>query len=276
MRKVLSILGGVAMCVAGHLNANAEEDPYAALQDILSIKTKTIGASDCHVVASLDFVGFVKHLGVFRDGWLNMDQSLDFYNQRRKEVFVFIIAKRAAELLTEGIYRKSVPTLCSFVVVTKYNDIYGSPTDLELVSWTFDETTNKKVNWDKIDPRDFSRFALNYTITPGAMTWISDEPSILAPDQPDINKTCPMDMLRANAIFVRASTYCATDYMDTKAGAYALEHSKPCRFLSKEKLDEALSSSFRELDLVVKQNGKEAACRWVDDITKQVLRSAEN
>ena len=204
--------------------ASADNDPYAALQTFTSITSKTINSAGCLVAASADVDGFYKQLDTFRNAWLNKDYSIDFYNQRRKQVFVHVIVKRYAELLTEGLYREAKPQNCSFSIVAKFNDKFGNPKEIVAATWKFDQNTNEKVNWDKIDPRDFAEIAVDFKISPAAMSWVSDEPSMIGNRDSKAHSDCQMEMLKANAIFIRAITYCSKNYMD-RAGPANLNSS---------------------------------------------------
>jgi hypothetical protein len=87
---------------------------------------------------------------------------------------------------------------------------------------------------------------------------------------------CDHLFFRANAIFVRAVTYCAKNFMDSPAGYYALARAKECYSgLGQQKVRELAKKAMLELDGVAKQRGKNAACNWVDGIEKAVLQAAQ-
>lgn len=75
-------------------HASSDDDAYTAMAGFTSITSKTINSAGCLITASADFNGFNDHLDIFRSAWLNRDYSIDFYRQRRKQVFVFVIVKR--------------------------------------------------------------------------------------------------------------------------------------------------------------------------------------
>jgi hypothetical protein len=103
----LSALLGILNLSGGY--AATDEDAYAAMAQFTSITSKTINSAGCLITASANFSDFVARVDTFRSAWLNRDYSIDFYNQRQKQVFVFTIIKRYAELLTEGLYREMQP-----------------------------------------------------------------------------------------------------------------------------------------------------------------------
>lgn len=260
--------------------ASTDEAAYATMTEFTSITSKTINSAGCLITASANFPSFIGHQEVFRNAWLNKDYSIDFYNQRRKQVFVFMIVKRYAELLTEGLYREANPPSCSFSISARYEDKFGKPQELIVAMWKFDQSTNKKVDWDKIDPRNFAKIAIDYKVTPEAMSWLSDEPSMAGGSNKKDQRgegNCQLDMLKANAIFIRAVTYCAKNYMDSPAGYYALAVSKQCaQSLDEDKLEAIATDAMRQLDTVVKQKGRTQACHWVERIEKEVRRSVTN
>jgi hypothetical protein len=83
--------------------------------------------------------------------------------------------------------------------------------------------------------------------------------------------TCNTKFIRASAIFIRATTYCRRDYMDSAAGYYALSESRHCAsVVSESELMSLTGSAMKELDRIVKQRGKAGACQWVDGIEREV------
>ncbi len=51
-----------------------------------------------------DFDKYNEYIPIFREAWLNRDFSEDFYRQRRKQVFVYVVLQQLAEVVTEGVY----------------------------------------------------------------------------------------------------------------------------------------------------------------------------
>jgi len=147
---------------------------------------------------------------------------------------------------------------------------------MPIATWRFTEDRDKQVNWDHIDPKDFVDIALNYQITPEAVAWTSDEPSLTDNQNSSSKDNCQENFIRANAIFIRASTYCRKDYMDTPAGFYALAESRHCFVLRPEaKMTSLARSAMLELDSVVKTTGRAAACRWVDNIERDIAANID-
>ncbi|MGJ0392643.1 MAG: hypothetical protein ACR650_07770 [Methylocystis sp.] len=83
-----------------------------------------------------------------------------------------------AELITEGLYRDEHPSSCSFSISARYVDKFGQNKEFPALTWKFSQVQNEKVNWDKIDPRDFGEIAIELKASPDAMAWMSDEPGM--------------------------------------------------------------------------------------------------
>ena len=98
----------------------------------------------------------------------------------------------------------------------------------------------------------------------------SRAPIIVSDDSPTTSAACDLRFLRANAIFIHATTYCPKDYMDSRVGFYALTRSRRCTSIGEDKLRSVMMSAMEELDAVVNQQGKAAACRWVDAVAKDI------
>jgi hypothetical protein len=93
---------------------------------------------------------------------------------------------------------------------------------------------------------------------------VADEPSMAENGDKTNNKLCDRAFLRANAIFIRAATYCPKNYMDSQAGYHALAQSRLCSgFLSEDELRASTGKAMLELDRVVKERGKRSACLWL-------------
>ncbi|WP_156898202.1 hypothetical protein [Methylocapsa acidiphila] len=274
---IVNLISSLLYCTHA-LAARDDNAAYSALLDFASISSKTINSAGCLVTGTIDFGGFVSKLDVFKEAWLNRDYSADFYAQRRKQVFIYIVVKRYAELITEGLFHNEKPSsVCSFSINAKYDDIYGKTQDMTVVTWKFDQTTNGKVVWENFDPRDFARIAIDYKITPEAMSWLSDEPSMAEKKSSDDQKICQPDMLKANAVFIRATTYCSKNYMDSPAGYYALAMSRQCaKSMGEETLKAITTDAMKQLDGLARQRGRVGACRWVQDVERNVLRKVAN
>lgn len=261
-----------AQCLA------SENDALNALMKIQEIKTKTITADKCLVEGILDFESYINDLSVYRDAWLNKDYSIDFYNQRRKQIFIHVIAKQYARLLTQGLYAtEKAQKICSFSISAKIIDKYGQDNEIKILSWKFSQKQNSKVNWDKVDSKYFRELALDYKFSDGLSDWISDEPDIADSKPAEANRGCDKQMITANAILVRASTtYCTKNYMDSQAGYYALEISRKCvddLGLGDESLKSIISEGMHELDAEAESGGRIAACAFADKVELSVLRT---
>jgi hypothetical protein len=153
----------------------ATDAPYDALQKFTSLSSKIINSKECLITGLADFDNYYEHIPVFREAWLNKDHSEDFYRQRRKQIFIFIVAKRYAELLTEGLYRADATRDCSFAINISYSDILGRQKTLTAVTWRFTKDRAKEVVWDKVDPRNFHQVAIEYKIGPEAYWKLFDQ-----------------------------------------------------------------------------------------------------
>lgn len=258
----------------------AEEDPYAVLHEIVSVVSKNVTATGCAIKAVAEFDRYPSHLALFREAWLNKDFSVDFYNQRQRQVFLFVVVKRSAELMTEGLYRSN-PTLneCSFDIDIKSFDKFGQARNYPAVSWRFNRSQADKVAWDTIDPRNFQDIAVEYKISAAMDDWISGEPSMggVKSAKSEVGASgCDERFLRANAIFIRATTFCKKNYMDSRAGYYALAMFKQCKGIPKSEMMPKIVRAMEELNGMVKQKGSSVACRWVDEIERSVLDSIVN
>jgi hypothetical protein len=98
-------------------STKAADDPYAAMQNFAKVTSKTLNSAGCLVRGSADFEASKQYFPIFREEWLNRDYSLDFYVQRAKQVFLHMIVKRFAEIITEGLYSHGGPPtmlICHF------------------------------------------------------------------------------------------------------------------------------------------------------------------
>ena len=251
----------------------AADDPYEAMQKFATVTSTTINSAGCLVTASADFDESKKYFALFREEWLSRDYSVDFYLLRAKQVFVYIILKRLAELITEGVYAHGGPPECSFSISVNYSDSLGQARTLEAITWKFTQKRASEVNWIKIDPKNFADVALQYKFSENVSDWIAGEPSLEENRAP--NGNCDEKFLRANAIFVRATSYCAKDYMDSPEAYYALAMSRQCvQILSDVQIKSAFLSATKEIDEIAKKNGRVGACRFVEQIKREIGQMA--
>jgi hypothetical protein len=87
-------------------------------------------------------------------------------------------------------------------------------------------------------------------VRPHIQEWIADEPSMSDGNvRPQADASCDMRFVRLNAIFIRATTFCSTNYMDSTAGYYALERTKQCvGSMQKDTLTAKIKPFMLELD----------------------------
>jgi hypothetical protein len=154
-----------------------------------------------------------------------------------------------------------------------YLDKFGQPKVLDAVTWKFDQKRSSEVNWEKIDPKNFQEIAIDYKLGPQVSEWTADEPSFGIPTQ--TIPQCDMSLIRANAIFIRATTYCKKGYMDSPAGYYALAMSRQCAVnMTEDKINESFVAAASEVDAVAKKGGRAGACRFVDQVEREVMKLA--
>ena len=272
-----AILIASVLALGSNNYARAEDDSYAALKSFSELTSDKTDNDGCWVIATADFEQFGPHLSLIREAWLDRDYSLDFYTQRRKQVFLFIILNRLGDVITETLYTDDKRDRCAFTIAIKYFDKIGQQKISSAVSWEFTREKFVKVNWNNFDPRNFTDVAIDYKISPEIPDWYSDEPKMANISSPAPSASCDQPFLRANAIFIRATTYCPKDYMDSRAGYYALAMSRHCAAgINEDRLKSVGRSAMQELDAVVRQRGKRAACRWVDDVERDIERAVVN
>ena len=251
----------------------ADNNPYSALSNFAKITSTNITSTTCVIKTAADFEAYKPYLPIFRDNWLNRDYSLDFYRQRQKQVFLFSMLKQFAEVITEGLYANGGPKDCMFSVSVKYFDLLGQSKMFDAITWRFTQERASKVDWKQIDPKNFPSIAVDYQLLPQVSDWVSDEPSFMS-TSPSSNE-CDKRFLRANAIFIRAVTYCAKDFLDTPAGFYALAKSRQCvPTLTEPMLHTAFLAAAKEVDDVATTGGKDAACRFVDQVEREIVQLA--
>lgn len=267
--RLLALVSALSIAAS---SSKAADDPYTAMSNFTAI-SKKINTAGCVVTGSADFDAFKPYLQLLREEWLSRDYSLDFYAQRGKQVFLYMIIKRFAEVITEGLYSHGGPPQCSFKISINYLDKFGQPKVLDAVTWKFDQKRSSEVNWEKIDPKDFQEIAIDYKFGPQVSEWTADEPSFGTPTQ--TNPQCDMRLIRANAIFIRATTYCKKDYMDSPAGYYALAMSRQCAVnMTEDKINNSFLTAANEVDAVAKKGGRAGACRFVDQVEHEVMKLA--
>lgn len=273
--SALTFLMSITTCQADE--PNADNAALNALTSIFSVDPIAKNQATCAVHATADFAKYIPKLETFRQAWLNRDYSIDFYNQRRKQVFAFLIAKRYGELMTEGLFNsqvnKSPPEKCDFSIDVKALDKFGNEQIYPVATWQFDKALGDKVSWEKFDPRDFQSIALNYRISDKITAWISDEPPFghSNNEQKDNNNAgCDVKFLKANATFIRATTYCQRDFMDSPAGYYALAMSRQCNGMPEAEVRAVTMKAMKELDRIAKSKGVKAACTFVFDLEKAI------
>ncbi len=153
------------------------EDPYVILMKLSRITEKEMHNAKCFVKSNINFDNYVSYLPTFRQAWLNRDFSNDFYLQRRKQVFMFSIVKRLADIATQGVYlNEKYADKCLFQIDVEYRDLHGRQQIFPAVRWSFDRSLFNSIDWKKVDPRDFDRIAIDYTFNKNLSDWYADEP----------------------------------------------------------------------------------------------------
>ncbi len=270
MLRILLLIGLLLVGTPSQAEDTNPHDPYKALVEILKQTDRNINAQACTVDATVDFALYQPKLAIFRDAWLNRDYSVDFYAQRGKQVLAFVVLKHEAELLTEGLYNGHETPECKFSLSVAYPDKFGQVKSIKVVTWKFNNQQSHKINWEKFDPKDFNEIALDYHLNQDVETWIADEPQMEPNKQPTQTDDCDMYMFKANAIFIRATTFCRKDYMDSKAGYAALAGARKCAASIGDDIKPQVAATMQLLDRMVRQRGRAAACAMVEDIARNV------
>jgi hypothetical protein len=105
------------------------------------------------------------------------------------------------------------------------------------------------------------------------MKWMRFVPALLAAlVTTAATAECEKQFLEANAIFIRATTHCKRNYMDSPVGYYALAMSRQCKDLKEEELMTIAKSAMQRLDKIADERGKPGACKWVDDLEKAIRK----
>ncbi len=149
-------------------------------------------------------------------------------------------------------------------------DKFGQSRKVRALTWRFDDTQAAKVNWEKFDPRDFADVALDYKVDPAVADWTADEPQMSggasAAKPPS---ACDMLMFSANAMFIRATTFCRKDYMDSPEGLAALAAARQCS-LDDKSMEQKAKAAMLTLDQIARQKGRAAVCPFVDQVAREV------
>ena len=219
MMKVLLCALALLVCTPSFAETSDDNSPYAALIDITKLKPSDPGSRTCIVDGTVDFARFHDKLGIFREAYLNKELSLEFYAQREKQVLSYIVLKHDAELITEGMYNGRDNPECKFSLSISYNDKFGQPKTLQAVTWKFNNEQSRKVNWEKFNPRDFADVALDYNLNPALTEWVSSEPR-MGGDKPAAANECDMFLFNANAVFIRATTFCRKNWAPPKTSRF--------------------------------------------------------
>ena len=132
------------------------------------------------------------------------------------------------------------------------------------------------MNWSKFDALNFNEIALDYNLKPAITSWTSDEPSMNdnKPAPAQSGDTCDMVLFNANAIFIRATSFCRKDYMDSQEGLAALAGARKCSMSEKEMKAKA-GSAMLTLDKIARTRGKGAVCPFVEEVAHEVRARAQ-
>ena len=115
-------------------DAGAEDAAYKAIIAMTQLTLPDPKSDDCNVKGVVVFMKYADKLPVFREAFLNQGYSIDFYNQRRKQVLSYVVLKRAAELITEGMYNGKSQSECHFSLTVSYPDKFGQERNFEALT----------------------------------------------------------------------------------------------------------------------------------------------
>jgi len=273
MRLTLASALAAALLANGPAAADGESEDtaYKTITQIVTVTPSDPKSDDCMVNATADFAKYVDQVAIFREAFLNKEFSVDFYNQRRRQVFAYIVLKRAAELITEGLYHEQTRPECQFSMTIAYADKFGQERKFQALTWRFNAEQAAKVNWEKFDPRDFADVALDYEVKPSVSGWVAEEPQLNDGGKDSSSKATGCDMLlfNANAMFIRATTFCKKDYIDSPEGLAALNGAKKCP-LNEKVMEQKAKAAMLTLDQIAQRKGRAAVCPFVDQVAREV------
>jgi len=173
---VKSIAFAILASVGVNAEAFAEVDPYEALGKFITVNPADTENGFCVITAVADFDEYKPYLSLFREAWLDRDYTKDFYQQRGKQVFVYIVLKRFSEALTEGLYRKNKDRDCTFYVDISYFDALGKKQNIHGISWQFTAKRANEVDWDHLSyPLIFSRAQMQLEVGASLRRFSHDE-----------------------------------------------------------------------------------------------------
>ena len=81
-----SIVVGFFASIGANVTAYAQTDPYEALEKFITVNPEDAEKGFCIIKAVADFDGYKQYLPLFSDTWSNHDYSIEFYQQRAKQM----------------------------------------------------------------------------------------------------------------------------------------------------------------------------------------------
>jgi hypothetical protein len=276
MLRTALLIGLLVIGIPSRAAETSSESPHEALAKIVKQPDVKSDAHACKIDATVDFELYKPRLAIFREAWLNRDYSVDFYALREKQVLIYIILKRVAEMLTEARFGGQDSPECKFSLSVEYTDKFGQSKSLRALNWRFNNEQSHKINWEKFDPRNFHDVALDYELSKETQAWTSDEPDMATDKKPAKADDCDMYMFKANAIFIRATTFCSKNYMDSKAGYAALDEARRCAAsMPEEDMEPQVKAAMESVDRMVRQRGRAAACAMIENIAQNINRKRQ-
>ena len=87
---------------------------------------------------------------------------------------------------------------------------------------------------------------------------------------------CDLGLYRANAIFIRSVAHCGhKNYMDTPPAYIALGGAKSCaRTMTEADMERYAKESLAALDGIASKQGKDAACKFVENLQQEIWGSS--
>jgi hypothetical protein len=147
------------VAVAGDLDKKGWE----ALSAVISAPDEHIARDRCEIAVTVDYDRYIEHMGEFRKAWLYMDKPLEYY-QRRSYQILLLLGNKEATLLTQAFfdprYKTGMPP-CHFRIFVAGHDEHGKDKSFLVESWSFSSKVASKVNWDKLEDKDFPSVAID-------------------------------------------------------------------------------------------------------------------
>jgi hypothetical protein len=145
----------------------SDDRAWRAMEEVFSKSSKAISSENCDVLLKIDFDKYQTNMAIFRDAWLYRDKPVEYYQRHATQVLA-TIARKQATMVTQSIFGRtdgSNPASCQFRFLVKDQDKYGNEKPYQMLSWRFTKSLASKVNWEKLDDKNFPKLAIDYVLS---------------------------------------------------------------------------------------------------------------